>query len=191
VSGQIALGVRLESFADHYRTKVGTSDTDVDDIGDGLSGVTLPLARTDSIGELLHVVEDSFDLVGSLFLDVEGLGVREDVTQSDVQDSSTFRGVDVFSSEHGISESRYLGFTSQSEKGLPDFRGDQVLGEIEQDLILLSGRGGLVEPGVGLESVVTGLREERLESESLMLLVIQLLELFPALVVCGMIVSGE
>lgn len=64
----IALAVMLERLAHHCGTKVGSTDTDVDDGIDRLSGVSLPFARPDRVGELLHVREDSVNPFTSSFL---------------------------------------------------------------------------------------------------------------------------
>ena len=42
VRGKIALGVRLEGLGDHHGAEIGSADADVDDGGDGFSGVARP-----------------------------------------------------------------------------------------------------------------------------------------------------
>ena len=46
MDAQARLAVGLERLGDHDRAEVGTADADVDDIGDRLAGVSLPLRRS-------------------------------------------------------------------------------------------------------------------------------------------------
>src|SRR5262245_36653288 len=62
-----SLAVVLQSFVGHDRSKVGASDTDVDDIADTLSGMTLPCTSPDSVGEVSHLVEYGVDRRDHIF----------------------------------------------------------------------------------------------------------------------------
>jgi hypothetical protein len=95
---EVPLGVVLEGLGDHDGSEVGSSDTDVDDVGDGLAGVALPLTRADRVGEGLDVGEDVKDLVRSGLVD---LPVGE-VSEGDVKDGSVLGGVDVLAGVHVI-----------------------------------------------------------------------------------------
>ncbi len=71
VSIEIALRVRLKSLGNHDGTEIGTSNTNVDDALDRLTGVTLPLPGTNSIRELLHVLQLGLDLIDASLVDLE------------------------------------------------------------------------------------------------------------------------
>ena len=68
----VDVGDEVEAHADrmvggqgldgHRRAEVGAADADVDDVGDRMALGALPVARTDGIGEVAHLVEDLLDL---------------------------------------------------------------------------------------------------------------------------------
>lgn len=174
---EAVLAVRLEGLSDHDGTEVRPSDTDVDDRVDGLAGVTLPLARTDLVGKLLHVLQDALDLVRSRLVDFE---LATDVTEGDVEDGAVLGGVDVLAREHLVASRLNTSLLGESEEGREDLVVDEVLGVVEEEVDVLVGRvvglGELVEPfGVGGEEV--------LEDEFLVVVVVELLELGPGGVV--------
>jgi hypothetical protein len=63
------------------------------------------------------------------------------VSQCDVQDSSVFRGVDVFTCKHGVSERLDIGFTGELEKRGKNLVIYQVFRVVEEDGCV-GGRGG-------------------------------------------------
>lgn len=178
VASQVPLGVRLQGFSHHDRAQVGSTDTNVDNVSNLFASVTSVLSRSNGFRKLLHVVQDFLDLISTLLLNL--VLVIENVSEGNVQHSSVLRGVDVLSRKHGIPEFGYLGLPSEVEQGRPDLRGDQVLTVIEQDLVLLARRGRLIKTRECLKSLV--ILKELLENKSVSLLVIDFLELLPALV---------
>lgn len=93
-----------------------------------------------------------------------------------MQDSSVFRGVDVFTGEHRVSELLDLGFSGQLEEGGKDLFIDQVLGVVEQERD--AGRGRVELLGQGGESGRVG-SKQILEHELRLLGRVKLLELLP------------
>ena len=47
VEAKVAPGKGLEGFRDHHGTEVGSSDPDIDDVGDRLTGISLPVSGSD------------------------------------------------------------------------------------------------------------------------------------------------
>ncbi|KAH3687651.1 hypothetical protein WICPIJ_001368 [Wickerhamomyces pijperi] len=83
--------------------EIRTTDTDVDDISDGLTGVTLPFTRTNLVGEFLDVLQDGIDFWSNV-LAVNVHWLVGSVSQSDVVHSTVFGGVDVVTFEKSISQ---------------------------------------------------------------------------------------
>jgi hypothetical protein len=177
VALEALLSVRLESLSDHDGTEVGSSDTDVDDGVDGLAGVTLPLARADLVRELLHVLQHALDLVSSRLVDLE---LATDVAEGDVKDGTVLGGVDVLASEHVIASGLEVGLFGEVEESGEDLVVDEVLGEVDEEVDVLVGR--VVGAGELVEAFGV-LREEVLEDELRVLVVVELLELGPGRVV--------
>lgn len=130
---QVPLAVVLEGLADHNGTKVGTTDTNVDNSVDGLAGVALPRARANRVGELLHVRKDSLDLVNTGLRDLEAALVSRGVSESNVQNGTALRGVNVLAGKHLITESLDLGLTGEVKEGGEDLVIDKVLGVVEKE----------------------------------------------------------
>lgn len=179
VHRETLLSVRLESLGDHDRSEIRSSDTDVDDSVDSLASVTFPFSRTNLVGELSHVLQNSLDFVCSSFVNLELVGA--DVTKGDVKDSTVFRGVDVLSREHFVASGFDSSFFSELNQVLPYFFVDQVLGVIEEDVNVLLGR--VVRLREFFESL--GVRvEEFTEYELGVILVVELLKSGPRRVIC-------
>lgn len=130
---QVPLAVVLEGLADHNGTKVRTTDTNVDDSVDGLAGVTLPGARANRVRELLHMGKDRLDLVNTGLRDLEATLVSRGVSESNVQDGTALRGVDVLAGKHLVTESLDLGLTGEVKEGGEDLVIDKVLGIVEKE----------------------------------------------------------
>lgn len=130
---QVPLAVVFEGLADHNGTKVGTTDTNVDDSVDGLAGITLPGARANRVGELLHVGKDRLDLVNTGLRDLEAALVSRGVSESNVQDGTALRGVNVLAGKHLVTESLDLGLTGEIKEGGEDLVIDKVLGVVKKE----------------------------------------------------------
>jgi len=159
VSGEVPLGVGLESLGDHDRTQVGTADTDIDDSVDRLSRVPLPDSVPNGLGKLLDVFEHSGNLTGTLLADLELVEVAE----SDVEDSTILRGVDVLSGEHLVPVVLNISLANEFKEGVEDGFGNQILGVIQEE-----GDCGIVWRDIFLAELLEPVRilgEEVLENE--------------------------
>lgn len=144
--------VMFQSFRNHDWTEIGTTDTDVHDGSDGFSSITFPFSGTNRVGEGFHVFQNGLNFIRSFFLDTERSSILENVSQSDVQNSSSFGSVDMFTFEHLIPEFFDFCFTSELKQVGQDFIVDQIFGVIEKDQIGGRGRWGGVCFGKGGES---------------------------------------
>lgn len=182
--GNVALGIVLERLGDHDGSKVGSADANVDDVGDALAGVSLPLAGADRVGELLHVVEHALDLVRALLLDLERLAAlaAKDIAQRDVEHRAPLGRVDVLARKHLVAELFDARLLGERDERAHHFGRDQVLGVVEQDAVRRRGGRG-VRPRECLETA--GIFEEVLEDEGgSVLALIELLQLLPRGVFC-------
>lgn len=155
--------------------QVGTTDTDVDDGVDLLASVTLPLTTAHLLSELLHVLQNGVDVLNDA-LSVDLHGLVGDIAQGGVVDGTVFGEVDVLTLEHGITELLDIGFLGQLDQQSQSLLGEEVLGEVEEDLGVvdgvLEGAAELLEAlGVLLEAVL----EDNVASDG----VVVLLELLP------------
>ena len=131
------LAVRLEGLGDHDRAKVGATNADVDNGVDGLASVALPLARANLLGEGLHVIQHAVDLLDhALAVDLHGL--VGGVAQGHVVDGASLCEVDLLALEHVIAKLLNLCLLGKLDKQGEGLLGDEVLGEIEEDLIAIS-----------------------------------------------------
>src|SRR5262249_57040982 len=85
----------------HPRPEVETADTDIDDVANAFSGMALPLAAADAVGEFGHLVEHGMN-VGHHVLSVDDNRRPSWRTQRNVQDRAIFRDVDFLASEHRV-----------------------------------------------------------------------------------------
>ena len=117
VSLQVSFAVMFQGLANHDRSKIRSTDTNVDDSVDRLSSVTFPSSGSDLFRKLFNVVEDLVDVISSSFLvNLPSTLGRRWVSESNVENSSVFRSVDVLSRKHGISESLDLSLSSEIEE---------------------------------------------------------------------------
>ena len=89
------VGIRLQGFGHHHGAQVGTADTDVHHVLDGLAGVALPLAGTHELGEFFHVLEHGANF-GHHVLAVDANRVITLVAESGVEHGALFGGVNLF-----------------------------------------------------------------------------------------------
>jgi hypothetical protein len=104
----------FERLADHHRTKVGTSDADIDNSLDSLAGVPLPSPTAHGVSELLYVFQDFGNFINTSLGNV----IRAETAKSDMKDCTILRGVDMFASEHLVTVLLDTGFTNQIEEGV-------------------------------------------------------------------------
>lgn len=146
--------------------QVRATNTNVDNVGQLLAGETLPLAASNLLRELLHVVKDFVDTAGVVhdILAVDLHLPAADISQGGVVDGTVLCEVDSLASEEGITlllEASLLGQLDQQVNGLG---GDQVLAEVEEDI----GLGRRVLEGLGeLGEALGVLGKGLLQDESL------------------------
>jgi len=134
VDAQAGLAVRLQRLAHHLRPQVGPADADVDDVGDGLARVALPLARPHGLAEDAHLRQDRVDFRHDVFSVHQDRSVRP-VTQRDVQDGPVLRVVVLLAGEHGLDLLRQAGLPCQVHQQRHRLTGDAILGIVEQDAV--------------------------------------------------------
>jgi len=125
---EIAFRVWLEGLSHHDRTKIRTTNTNINDGVDSFSCVALPVAASDRFGKLLHVVEDALNLIDTSFGDVEVIKVAK----SNVKNSAIFRGVNVLAGKHLVTIFLNFGFFDQRQEGIENRLSDEVFGKIDE-----------------------------------------------------------
>ena len=166
-AGNRLVGIRLEGFGHHHRTEVGTADTDVHHVLDGLAGVALPLAAADEVGEIFHVLEHGADF-GHHVLAIDADRVITLVAERGVEHGALFGGINLLAGEvllAHVFEVRGLKQVLELGHGLV---GDDVLGVVQEESAGLQAEllgtcrvlceeflhvPGLCDFGVGLEGL--------------------------------------
>ena len=124
--------IRLESFGDHHRTEVGTADTDVHNVLDGLAALAFPLAATDEVGEVFHVLEHSANFRHDI-LAIDANRIVALVAECGVEHGALFGGVNLFACKVlGAHVFEIGGLQEVLELG-HGFVGDDVLGVVEEE----------------------------------------------------------
>ncbi len=123
--------IRLEGFGDHHRTEVGTADTDVDNILDGLAGVAQPLAAADEVGEVFHVLEYGTDF-GHHVLAIDANRIVALVAERGVEYGTLFGGVNLFACKILCTHVFEIGRLQEVLELCHGFVGDDVLGVVEE-----------------------------------------------------------
>ena len=131
---QVAPSEGLEGLRDHNRPEVGTSDPDVDDVGDWLALIAFPRSGANLLGKNLHV------LAGGLYLrhhvlTVDEQGLVSGAAKGDVKDRAIFGTVDLIATKHSISELFHFGFLEKLAKEFESFWGDAVFGVINEEIV--------------------------------------------------------
>lgn len=124
--------IRLEGFGHHHRTEVGTADTDVHHVLDGLAGVALPLAAADEVGEFFHVLEHGANF-GHHVLAVDANRIVTLVAQSGVEHGALFGGVNLFAGEILLAHFFEVGRLQEVLELGHGFVSDDVLGVVQEE----------------------------------------------------------
>ena len=132
LAGNRLVGIRLQSFGDHHRTEVGTADTDVHHVLDGLAGVALPLAAADEVGKVFHVLENRTDFRHHV-LAVDADRIVALVAECSVEHSALFGGVNLFASEVLGAHVVEVGGLEQVLELRHGLVGDDVLGVVQEE----------------------------------------------------------
>ena len=177
VHGDVALAVELESFGYHDGAKVRATNANVDDGIDGLSSVSLPLAGTNLLGELLHVVEHFMNtIVCALLLERVSTLAGRWVPEGNVKHCAVLGRVDVLAGVHLVAVLFDIGFAGEGEEGLQNLIIDEILGVVEEDVDIRVVR---LELQRVLGKALRVGSEEVLEHELRTLGLVELVELLP------------
>ncbi len=128
--GQRTVAVVAEGLVGHDGTEVGASDADVDDVLDALSGVALPLAAANAVGEGSHGPEHLVNLgdnVDTVHLDHLPLGGAE----CDMEHCAVLGDVDLLPGKHLVTVRLEADFLGKLEQALEGLVVDPVLGVVE------------------------------------------------------------
>src|SRR4029079_15521834 len=90
-----------ERLVSHHRPKVGTADSDIEDVSYTLTRVALPLAIPHAVGKAAHLPENSVDFGNDIHAvnnDRGALGCPE----SNMQYGSILGDIDFLAAKHGI-----------------------------------------------------------------------------------------
>ena len=126
------VGIRLQSFGHHHRTEVGTADTDVHHVLDGLAGVALPLAGTHELGEFFHVLEHGANF-GHHVLAVDADRIVTLVAERGVEHGALFGGVNLFAGKVLTAHVFETGRLQEVLELGHGFVGDDVLGVVQEE----------------------------------------------------------
>lgn len=179
VEGLLAITVKFEGLGDHdgsaakllapdaeERTpnaQIRTTNTDVDNGGKGLSSISLPLSAPDCVREFFHVLQLLVD-AGHNVLAINQDGLVGDISEGGVQHGSVLREIDRITLEHRISQLLYTSLLGNFDQDLQRLIGEEVLGEVEQDLgpigSVVERIGELLKPGRVLLELI--LQDKRL-----------------------------
>ena len=124
--------IRLEGFSHHHRTEVGTADTDVHHVLDGLAGVAFPLAGTHELGEFFHVLEHGANF-GHHVLAIDANRIVTLVAQSGVEHGALFGGVNLFAGKVLAAHVFETGRLQEVLELGHGFVGDDVLGVVQEE----------------------------------------------------------
>ena len=138
VAADPGVDVVAQRLIDHHRTEVGAADADVDDVGDGFSGVSLPLSAAEAVGELAHPGEDLVH-VGDDVLAVDGQCRIGRQAQRGVQDGAVLGGVDVGAGEHVVADLLETDLAGQAHQEFEGLAQHPVLGVVDVQIADVDG----------------------------------------------------
>mmetsp|Transcript_824 Transcript_824/g.1772 ORF Transcript_824/g.1772 Transcript_824/m.1772 type:complete len:322 (+) Transcript_824:560-1525(+) len=105
--------VRPQGFCHHDRTKIRSSDADVHHICERLPAVPLPLPAPHLLNKLLHLLQHRMH-IGHHVLPVHQDRLLQLVAESDMEDRSSFSGIDGGTSKHLVSSFTNTSFTGKA-----------------------------------------------------------------------------
>ena len=179
--------LRADSLAMMMSLQVRASYTNVDNSPDLLARITLPFTAPHLLCKFLHMFEFRVDIWNNtLAIDLHGL--VGDIAQSNVVDSPIFSEVDMVTTEHVIAELLHVRLLGQLHQETHGFIGDQILGEIEENIRLICGVGESVREL--LETLWVFLKEF-LENNVLSETNMMLLELSEGIQISGLRETGH
>ena len=96
-----AVAVIFERLIRHHRPEVGAADADIDDVADAFAAVAFPLAASDALSEVGHLVEHGVDLRHDVHA-IDDYGRAFWGAKGDMQDGAIFRRVDFLAPKHRL-----------------------------------------------------------------------------------------
>ena len=105
----------LERLIGHHRPEVGAADADVDDVVIALTGVALPVAAADPVGESA-ILSSTAWTSGTTFSPstISIAPLRR--PQRDVQHGAVLGDVDLLAAEHGVDARAQAGFLASCSR---------------------------------------------------------------------------
>ena len=98
---QPLVAVGAQCLRHHIGSQIGTTNTDIDYIGDGLAGIALPASGSDQVAKGSHFGQHPVDLRHHV-LTVNQDGAIGPIAESHVEHGPIFGGVDLLPAEHGL-----------------------------------------------------------------------------------------
>ena len=138
---QARIAIRLQCLTDHLRPQIGAADPDVDHVADALVGEATPLAPTDLVGELAHVLQHRVHLRHHVLSFDEDRPVAA-IAQRDVQHGPFLGVIDDLAVEGPFDPGRYLRLTGQLDQQAERFVGNAMFGKIHQQIAEPPGKPG-------------------------------------------------
>src|SRR5277367_2920146 len=126
-----AIAVFAKRAVSHLRSKIRTSDANVDDRLDFLSSVTFPLATPDAVGKGRHLVENRVNLRNDIDTVHENL-LRPRSAKRHVKNRTFFSDVDFLSAKHSVASLRHAPVGRQLQQQADRFLGNAILGIIQE-----------------------------------------------------------
>ena len=117
----------------HDRTKIRAADTDVDHRLDGLAGCPSPIAGSNTVGKLAHLIEHVMDVGNDVRAILEHFAIGRG-PQRGVQHGAVFGGVDAIAAQHrGNLVVDPCVFRQRHQVG-KHVSGDAMLGEVHHEI---------------------------------------------------------
>ena len=131
---EIAFAVRLESFTNHYRSKIGAPDTNIHDSVDSFAGMALPRSISDIFSKGLDFRKHLVDLRHNIApIDVNGsVGL---VPKRHMKHCAAFSVVNFLSRKHRLRLPDDIGFLGEVVQEIHRLLGDAILGVVHKEVL--------------------------------------------------------
>ena len=140
-----------QRLAHHQRPEIRATNTDVNDVRDGLAGRAAPFAAPHALGERLDARKNRTD-VGHDVLTIDHHRPVATIAQRDMQHRAVLGGVDLLTGEHAIAPGLQIGGSGEVEQEANGLAIDALLGEVDQQVV--EAQAIAIEPvGLGLEQL--------------------------------------
>ena len=122
----------FERFIGHDGAQVGSADTDVDDIFNPLTAMTLPRTTANLLSEARHFIEHFMDSGNDVFAINNNLFALR-CTQRNVEYGAVLGDVDLLAGKHRLNAGLESGFFGELKQQLERLISQAILGVIEED----------------------------------------------------------